>query len=241
MSADPTPLGPALAGLAASLVLDIFDRAEWAADRIGQQRHRLPRLMWNAVVLRDNRVCQICRSSTQRKTVPPEVDHIRPWSAGGADHPINLRTLCQPCNQTRSNRVSGRERRADPIVFCCTACSTLDVGQAQQVRGFCTTCRSRQVPFVSNLMIGGQVPADAHLPAAQIGDPVGPAWALAPIGRAIPVLKQRALALTVPCSWCDAPAGQACVGSSGPLIRSAAHPSRVAAASIPVQRTEEDA
>jgi hypothetical protein len=103
-----------------------------------------------------------------------EVDHIVPWISGGSDHPVNLRTLCQECNQERSNRVSEFDVRALPIVWRCYLCDQW--GDVQRVgpaliTAFCTTCRLLQsnVPYVADLMIGGEVPAEG-LPALRDGD-----------------------------------------------------------------------
>lgn len=34
-----------------------------------------------------------------------EVDHIKPWSAGGGDELYNLQPLCKPCNRAKGNRM----------------------------------------------------------------------------------------------------------------------------------------
>lgn len=52
-----------------------------------------------------------------------EIDHILPWSAGGGDHSANLRTLCSPCNQRRSNYDDGaHESITPPTTWWCQTC-----------------------------------------------------------------------------------------------------------------------
>ena len=44
-----------------------------------------------------------------------EVDHIRPWSLGGSDELWNLQPLCRPCNRTKSNNMTAKDKRRDLI------------------------------------------------------------------------------------------------------------------------------
>lgn len=53
---------------------------------------------------RDGRVCLNC-GSTDRLTV----DHIHPWSKGGADVMDNYQTLCASCNYSKGNSIAGGE------------------------------------------------------------------------------------------------------------------------------------
>lgn len=42
--------------------------------------------------------CVFCKSAQQ-----PQVDHIRPWAAGGLNSLFNFAILCGPCNRVKSN------------------------------------------------------------------------------------------------------------------------------------------
>lgn len=88
------------------------------------QRVELPKILRILVLRRDNFTCQWC--GVDAKTFPEqlfEVDHIVPWSAGGADASWNLRTLCRECNQERSNRATDHKRASVlPIVTHCPRC-----------------------------------------------------------------------------------------------------------------------
>lgn len=53
-----------------------------------------------AVFDRDGEYCLFCGSGNDLT-----LDHITPWSHGGADTVENLRVLCRSCNSTRGNRV----------------------------------------------------------------------------------------------------------------------------------------
>ena len=55
------------------------------------------------VLKRDEGRCVLCGASG-RDGVRLEVDHIVPRSKGGSNEPVNLQTLCAPCNRGKSNR-----------------------------------------------------------------------------------------------------------------------------------------
>lgn len=208
-------------------------RAVRIPERIGVERQPLPPGLRRAILVRDQYTCQWCLTQARGNGVLLEIDHIVPWSAGGADHPVNLRVLCTPCNQARSNRVTGREHRALPIAFRCRRCETGDVNGAEYVFAFCLTCRSAHLaPYLADLMIGGPIPA-AGRPEPSEGDEDPPIAYRLGVARSIEQLRDRVAALVVACSWCGATPGEPCVGVAGrPLVRSGAHASRVADAEV---------
>jgi 5-methylcytosine-specific restriction protein A len=53
------------------------------------------------VLERDRQRCQLCGVHGTH------VDHIKPRSAGGSDHPSNLQTLCVPCHRRETGRLIG--------------------------------------------------------------------------------------------------------------------------------------
>ena len=58
------------------------------------------------VLIRDNCLCRMCGASPAKDpTVTLHVDHIVPWSNGGATTLENLQTLCSACNIGKSNRL----------------------------------------------------------------------------------------------------------------------------------------
>lgn len=72
-----------------------------------ERRPFISRAVRFAIYMRDGNVCVICGAS-ERLTL----DHIHPFSAGGSDHPDNLRTLCHSCNSRRgAGRISDEELR----------------------------------------------------------------------------------------------------------------------------------
>ena len=59
------------------------------------------------VLIRDNCLCRMCGASPAKDpAVTLHVDHIVPWSMGGATTAQNLQTLCAACNIGKSNRLS---------------------------------------------------------------------------------------------------------------------------------------
>lgn len=83
------------------------------------EREPIPYHVRAAVWLRDRGVCQKCFA---RDPKPWELDHILPWSAGGSDRTENLRVLCEPCNQKRSNFDDGTTFAKRPITWWCHRC-----------------------------------------------------------------------------------------------------------------------
>lgn len=56
------------------------------------------------ILKKDNFKCVLCGNSPSiDPTIKLEVDHIVPWSKGGNTAPENLQTLCNKCNQGKSN------------------------------------------------------------------------------------------------------------------------------------------
>jgi hypothetical protein len=230
---DPTRLAEIFVGLATYGVAMDSARAARDPARVGLQREALDRVVSLAVLHRDQFTCQWCRSSRYRRRddgVALEVDHILPWSAGGADHPVNLRTLCESCNQGRSNRVSDLDRRARPIALLCRRCNPLATGEHPTVAAYCLVCRAPgSAPYQGHLLVGGAVP-EVGIPAQRDGDEdyVELDGRRPGAAQAAQLLTQRVIAQTATCPWCSAIVGGACVGVDGyPLVRSTAHPARL--------------
>lgn len=51
--------------------------------------------------------CEYCHADERWQFVRFTIDHVRPQSAGGGDHPDNLALACRNCNDRRSNRNYG--------------------------------------------------------------------------------------------------------------------------------------
>lgn len=66
---------------------------------------------------RDGFACQFCGSSFDL-----QLDHVIPWSAHGPDTSDNLRTLCDLCNDERSNYHEPFERPQIPVTRYCFWC-----------------------------------------------------------------------------------------------------------------------
>ncbi|MDH6610249.1 5-methylcytosine-specific restriction endonuclease McrA [Streptomyces sp. SAI-208] len=63
---------------------------------------------------RDGWICQLCGGGIPEKPVSNDshnlsIDHIRPVSAGGTDHPSNVRAAHQACNKSRRDTPDGEE------------------------------------------------------------------------------------------------------------------------------------
>lgn len=234
MSADDlTSIATVLDGFVARWVGEVAERAPRAIARVGVERSPLPATIRKAVLRRDGYTCQWCSRRPRGGLLALEVDHILPWSSGGADHPVNLRALCQDCNQTRSNRVSPLDQRAHPIVTCCRRCDLGVAAWGDEIDAFCLKCgETGASPYVCARLIGGPTPASG-LPTARPGlrDGSGVSLGQHPGAAAVrELLMPRLDAQAVPCSWCLAGVGEPCSGSRGPLVRSAAHPARLIAA-----------
>lgn len=73
----------------------------------GRRAPRTPDLRLRfRVLMRDRFTCRACGNSPAiSPSVRLEVDHIVPWSRGGETVEDNLQTLCQRCNEGKSNIV----------------------------------------------------------------------------------------------------------------------------------------
>ncbi|MFF0777048.1 HNH endonuclease [Streptomyces sp. NPDC003720] len=57
------------------------------------------------ILRRDNHTCRYCGASAP--DVPLRIDHVTPVALGGTDHPSNLVTSCEPCNNGKSSTIQG--------------------------------------------------------------------------------------------------------------------------------------
>lgn len=69
-------------------------------DYVSRARRHIPDSIRFAVYLRDGYRCLHCET-----TEALSLDHIHPYSLGGADTIDNLQTLCRPCNSRKGARV----------------------------------------------------------------------------------------------------------------------------------------
>lgn len=68
----------------------------------------VPQALRRRVMARDHHICQICHKPGKHDTGPDDrswhIDHILPWSKGGATTFENLRLTCATCNQRKADR-----------------------------------------------------------------------------------------------------------------------------------------
>lgn len=66
------------------------------------RRNPIPATLRHEVFLKDGYRCVECGATNRDAKL--EVDHVVPVSQGGTDELDNLQTLCEKCNQSKSNR-----------------------------------------------------------------------------------------------------------------------------------------
>lgn len=81
-------------------VADGFEIVDWAMYARPRRRRWIPDRVRARVYRRDGGRCLQCGS-----TADLSLDHIVPWSMGGADTASNLQTFCLPCNQRKGATV----------------------------------------------------------------------------------------------------------------------------------------
>lgn len=79
------------------LVLTIQNRRRFQR---WSERQAIPASVRAAVYARDGHSCVTCGTDESLS-----LDHIYPWSKGGADTIENLQTMCRPCNSRKSDKV----------------------------------------------------------------------------------------------------------------------------------------
>lgn len=120
------------------------DRSPVVRTRYTEDRAPIDGITRYRVMSRDKFRCVWCGSRANL-----QMDHIEPWSAGGADTDENLRTLCESCNTKRSNRKSVLDAESSlPFGVWCTRCEGSDVLD-DMVDIWCRTCRVRGKGYVS--------------------------------------------------------------------------------------------
>lgn len=103
----------------------------WPVVRSGE-REPIPWLLRASIYARDGESCKVC-GCYGASTGVLELDHCIPWSAGGPDDSDNLRTLCSPCNQRRSNYIDeAHVTNLLPTTYWCIDCWTYET---QRPRG----------------------------------------------------------------------------------------------------------
>ncbi len=74
----------------------------WSLTR-ADYRRKIPADIRERVYERDENCCQECGTTENLS-----LDHIYPWSLGGADSETNLRVLCRSCNSSKGARTQCR-------------------------------------------------------------------------------------------------------------------------------------
>ena len=70
----------------------------WAVQSV--HRDHIPEALRNEVLRRDGFKCVYCDATENL-----QMDHVFPWSLGGASTFENLQALCAPCNQSKGARI----------------------------------------------------------------------------------------------------------------------------------------
>ncbi|MBS2937068.1 HNH endonuclease [Nocardioides sp. J2M5] len=89
------------------------------------ERNPIPRHVRLAIWYRDHGRCAMCPNRDHHSEEDVHLDHVTPWSAGGRDTSDNLRLLCAPHNEDRSNFIdhAGPQR---VVTWWCHRCYSQD-------------------------------------------------------------------------------------------------------------------
>lgn len=123
---EPTVLPPSFGEILRGTFDGIGDSLDAGPVEIGQRypvtrtgdRQLLPRVLRWLIWHRDRGRCTFCG----RGDLPLQLDHVVPWSAGGPDTSTNLRTLCESCNEFRSNFRTLEPIELLPVTAICDPC-----------------------------------------------------------------------------------------------------------------------
>ena len=123
--------------------LDMLDQSQTRAPvvrtRYDEERAPIGAGVRAMVLRRDKYRCVWCGNDG-----PLELDHIIPWSAGGSDDLDNLRALCRPCNQRRSNYIRPLDEATTlPHGHWCIRCDPDECAHVRLSTIWCATCRTR--------------------------------------------------------------------------------------------------
>lgn len=150
MITEPHPLAALLAEFTGQA--ELADGRRHEVVRTGE-RDPIPLMLRTLVWLRDGGRCCECGVDDRRLM---QLDHIVPWSAGGEDVATNLRVMCGPCNEARSNYVEIIPARAClPVTPMCDWCVT----RHDQMRSY--RQRKRHALLMSKAPIGCPVCGDS--------------------------------------------------------------------------------
>lgn len=124
-------------------VVDVLEQPAQRAPVVrtvhDEPREPIDPFIRGAVLQRDHWRCVICGSRDRL-----EMDHIIPWSAGGADTIDNLRTLCHTCNTRRSNYVAPIDHALTlPTASQCQRCEPEECRYRDTIEVYCITCHQR--------------------------------------------------------------------------------------------------
>jgi hypothetical protein len=98
--------GPRSQGNPEQIVPDKDDSGTQRRDGDRDPRRKIPLSLRFRILQRDRFRCVLCGTSpASGSPFPLHVDHVRPWSKGGKTVEHNLRTLCEPCNLGKSDRL----------------------------------------------------------------------------------------------------------------------------------------
>jgi 5-methylcytosine-specific restriction endonuclease McrA len=76
----------------------IWWRHQPGRDGLPRTRPAIRAFVRRAILAADRHACLYCGSPAD-----PQLDHVRPWAAGGLNCLWNLAVLCGPCNRVKSN------------------------------------------------------------------------------------------------------------------------------------------
>jgi 5-methylcytosine-specific restriction protein A len=136
----------------------------------GDRRKEFDKSFRRLIHQRDRWRCQWCAWSPfeprhYKSWVEPstmlQLDHIIPWASGGSDRSDNLRTLCDGCNERRSNYTADMHLvTVLPVVNWCDPCLEENdfgpsdaLGAIDPIPVFCGSCKRNSITTIRDCIL----------------------------------------------------------------------------------------